>query len=86
MDDGTRLDEGDGRLDLGGQVPVGAGAFDAVVLMTGCDAHVRGFEVVVPGDCTASPKDADARQALDLLRRAARAEIADGECIDWRAG
>jgi len=59
-------------------------AADSCVLMTGCDAHVRGFEVVVPADCTASPKDEDARQALDLLERAARAEIVRDERVDWR--
>jgi nicotinamidase-related amidase len=61
-------------------------AADSCVLMTGCDAHVRGFDVHVPADCVASPDPDNARQALDLLARTASADIAAGDRVDWRRG
>jgi nicotinamidase-related amidase len=61
-------------------------AADSCVLMTACDAHVRGFDVHVPADCVASPDPDDARQALELLARTASADLAHGERVAWARG
>jgi nicotinamidase-related amidase len=61
-------------------------AADSCVLMTACDAHVRGFDVHVPADCVASPDQDDARQALELLARTASADLAHGERVAWARG
>jgi nicotinamidase-related amidase len=46
---------------------------DMCVLFTAQDAHVRGYRLVVPADCTASLAAQDTRRALALMRNAMRA-------------
>lgn len=58
-------------------------AADSCVLMTACDAHVRGFTVHIPEDCVASARSRDARQALALAARVAGAETAPSASVRW---
>jgi nicotinamidase-related amidase len=58
-------------------------AADSCVLISACDAHVRGFAVNVPADCVASARDKDAREALDVMARAAQADIRPSARVRW---
>ena len=51
-------------------------ATNICVLFTANDAHMRGYEVVVPADCTASNSEALTRYALEQMR------LASGACTD----
>jgi nicotinamidase-related amidase len=44
-------------------------AGEICVLFTAADAHMRGFELAVPSDCTASMRAADNERALEQMRR-----------------
>lgn len=48
---------------------------DICVLATVEDAHVRGFKVRVPADCSAADTAAHERQALTLMQRTIKADI-----------
>ena len=47
---------------------------DICVLFTAHDAYMRGFEIIVPEDCTAAADDRHRDHALSLLRRVADAD------------
>jgi nicotinamidase-related amidase len=62
-------------------------AAESYVLITACDAHVRGFAVRVPTDCVASARSRDARDALKLVASAAGADTTAASAVRWsRAG
>ncbi len=50
-------------------------AGESCVLFTASDAYMRGFELVVPGDCTASERSADNAHALAHMRRVLKADV-----------
>lgn len=50
-------------------------AADSCVLATAIDAHMRGYRLWVPGDCTASRTPALKRAAMHVLRHTCRAEV-----------
>lgn len=60
-------------------------ATNICVLFTANDAHTRGYEVVVPADCTAANSSELAEQALDQLRVAANARTDDSAQVDLAA-
>ena len=45
------------------------------VLFTAMDAHIRGYQVVIPRQCIAAPKSAQTRHALAILADAVDASI-----------
>jgi nicotinamidase-related amidase len=59
---------------------------ESCVLITACDAHVRGFGVHVPADCVASARSRDARDALKLVASAAGADTAPASAVRWSRG
>lgn len=58
-------------------------ATNICVLYTASDAHMRGYRVLVPGDCTASNREELTRQALEHLRLVAEARIDDSSQLDF---
>jgi nicotinamidase-related amidase len=48
---------------------------DICVLFTAHDAHMRGFEVIVPRDCVAAVESSFHNQALKFMERVAEAKI-----------
>lgn len=50
-------------------------AADICVLFTAHDAHMRGFKVAVPADCTAAIKPTYRDDTLKLLKRVAHADV-----------
>lgn len=50
-------------------------AADICVLFTAHDAYMRGFEIVVPFDCTAAIKQSHRDDTLKLLKRVAHADV-----------
>jgi nicotinamidase-related amidase len=50
-------------------------AADMCVLFTACDAHMRGYALVVPSDCVASSTEDDRCHALRLMRKAFSADV-----------
>lgn len=58
-------------------------AADSCVLISACDAHVRGFAVNVPSDCVASARVRDAREALAVISRAAQADVRPSAQVRW---
>jgi nicotinamidase-related amidase len=57
-------------------------ATDICVLATAHDAYMRGFEIIVPGDCTAAATDAQKSEALDLLSRIVDADTRPSGQVD----
>jgi nicotinamidase-related amidase len=57
---------------------------DMCVLFTAYDAHMRGFEIVVPSDCTTAVENSHKAQALDLLRRVADADTRASNKVRFR--
>ena len=55
---------------------------DICVLFTAHDAHMRGFRVTVPSDCSAAVDEKDHSQALELLKRIADADVRASDKID----
>jgi nicotinamidase-related amidase len=55
---------------------------DMCVLFTSNDAHMRGYGIIVPSDCTAAVKDDYHRQALNILERSTDANIRHSSGID----
>ena len=60
-------------------------ATDAGVLATATDAHARGYEVVIPDDCTAAGSTELTNQALEQLHVATNARTDDSLQIDLAA-
>jgi nicotinamidase-related amidase len=60
-------------------------ATNICVLFTANDAHMRGYEVVVPADCTASNTEALTRYALEQMRAVSRACTDDSLALDLGA-
>jgi nicotinamidase-related amidase len=58
-------------------------ATDICVLFTANDAYMRGFDVVVPGDCVASERDADNDHALRHMTRLLKAEVIASDMLDF---
>jgi nicotinamidase-related amidase len=58
-------------------------AADLCVLFTAHDAHMRGYRLFVPSDCTASNSPAITERALVHLRDALGAAIDPSATIDW---
>jgi len=50
-------------------------AADICVQLTAMDAHLRGYRLWVPGDCTAAENPQDKRASLDYMRRVLKADI-----------
>jgi nicotinamidase-related amidase len=57
-------------------------AGDACVLATALGAHMRGLELFVPPDCTASQSTDVNRRVLALMRRVCKADTTDSETLD----
>ena len=57
-------------------------ATNICVLFTANDAHMRGYEVVVPADCTASNSEDLTRQALEQMRLVANARTPESTELD----
>jgi len=53
------------------------------VLFTAHDAYMRDFQLLVPGDCTASEEDADNRHALEHMANACKADTGVSAGIDF---
>jgi nicotinamidase-related amidase len=60
-------------------------ATNICVLYTAHDAHMRGFEVVVPADCTASNDERLTRQALEQMELVTQASCPDSSELDFAA-
>lgn len=60
-------------------------AGDICVLFTANDAHMRGFELVVPCDCVASEDEDDNRRALAQMERLLRADVRPSREIEFAA-
>jgi nicotinamidase-related amidase len=60
-------------------------ATNICVFFTANDAHMRGYEVVVPADCTASNSEALTRHALEQMRVVAGARTEDSLALDLGA-
>jgi nicotinamidase-related amidase len=59
-------------------------ATNICVLFTAHDAHMRGYEVMVPADCTASNNEELTRQALAQMQLVTEADTAESAQIDFR--
>jgi nicotinamidase-related amidase len=70
------------RLEVRVLVLVGFAA-NICVLFTANDAHMRGFDVWVPPDCTASNTERLTEQALEQMKLVAEARIEESTRIDW---
>jgi nicotinamidase-related amidase len=72
--------------DIGADTLVITGfATNLCVLFTANDAHMRGFEVIVPSDCTASNTPALTRAALSHLSTALHGAVVRSSAIDFDA-
>ena len=60
-------------------------AGDICVLFTANDAHMRGFDLLVPADCVASERGADNTHALDQMARLLKADVSPSDQIDLEA-
>jgi nicotinamidase-related amidase len=58
-------------------------ATNICVLFTAHDAHMRGFDVVVPTDCTASNDEQLTQQALQQMRLVTHATTLESGQLDW---
>jgi nicotinamidase-related amidase len=58
-------------------------ATDICILATAHDAYMRGFELIVPGDCTAATTNDQKSTALDLLSRIVKANTGPSVDIDF---
>ncbi|RYZ06151.1 MAG: cysteine hydrolase [Myxococcales bacterium] len=58
-------------------------AANICVLLTAGDAHMRGYEVWVPMDCTASNSEELTAQALEQVRLIAGARTEEAAKVDW---
>jgi nicotinamidase-related amidase len=72
---------------LGAKTLILAGiAADSCVFLTASDAHMRGFEVVVPADCVACEREQDKHHALQQMERVLKADIRPSRELRLRAG
>ena len=55
------------------------------VLFTANDAHMRGYHVVVPSDCTASNTPALTRSALTHVKVALHGEVMSSTAVDFKS-
>jgi nicotinamidase-related amidase len=70
---------------LGTRTVVATGvAGDFCVMFTAQDAYMRGYRVLVPGDCVASDNEADNRYALNHMAKVLKADVRDSSGIDFR--
>ena len=53
------------------------------VLFTAHDAYMRDFNLLVPGDCTASEASADNRHALEHMAKTCKADVGSSSGIDF---
>jgi nicotinamidase-related amidase len=60
-------------------------ATNICVLLTASDAHMRGYEVWVPSDCTASNSEELTTQALEQMRLISGAKTDEAAKVDWAA-
>ena len=60
-------------------------ATNICVLFTANDAHMRGYDIVVPSDCTASNSEQLTEQALEQLRTVCGARVTNSDEIDFSA-
>jgi nicotinamidase-related amidase len=60
-------------------------AANICLLFSANDAYMRGYDVIVPGDCTAANSPALAEQALAQLRVAANARTDVSDELDLTA-
>src|SRR5688572_29166613 len=81
---GTALELLLDRLEAHTLVLVGF-ATNICVLFTANDAHMRGYEVIVPSDCTASNTPALTEQALEQMRLVSAARTDDSAQLDFGA-
>lgn len=58
---------------------------DSCILLTAQEAHMRGYQVVVPADCVAARRPEDRRRALALMRRTLHADTRSAEALDVKA-
>jgi nicotinamidase-related amidase len=56
-------------------------AADACILATALDAHMRGYRLAVPADCTAARAPGLKRAALHLLRHSCNADVRPARAI-----
>ena len=57
---------------------------DICVLFTAHDAHMRGFEVVIPKDCVAAVETAFHNQAIKFMERVADAKIVTSADVNFK--
>jgi len=62
---------------------LGGFATNICVLFTANDAHMRGYEVVVPADCTASNTESLTQQALEQMREVSNASTDESVKLDF---
>ena len=74
-------------LRLGGvrRLVIAGFSADNCVLFTAADAHMRGFELVVPRDCVAGKTPADERDALERMRELLDARTPAAPALRLRA-
>lgn len=60
-------------------------ATNICVLFTASDAHMRGYEVAVPSDCTASNSPQLTQQALEHMQLVSRAKTLESSQLDLSA-
>lgn len=60
-------------------------AADRCVLFTASDAHLRGYELLIPSDCVVANSVAAKREALRLMRRVLRADVRRENDVRWVA-
>ena len=58
---------------------------DSCILFTAQDAHMRGYELVVPEDCVAARVAEDRRRALAQMRRVVEADTRPSTALDLGA-
>jgi nicotinamidase-related amidase len=58
-------------------------ASNICVLFTANDAYVRGYRIVVPGDCMAANTPADTRSALAQMREILKADTRPSHDLPW---
>ncbi len=58
-------------------------ATDICILFTAHDAHMRGFNVAVPSDCTAAETDKFHQDALRLMKRVAEVDTGPSNTISF---
>jgi nicotinamidase-related amidase len=57
---------------------------DSCILFTAQDAHMRGYDVIVPPDCVAARAAADSHRALEQMRRALKADTRASTALDLK--